>query len=218
MVDLTPERAQPLVSARGDRSARCKILVRPMPLEVVTLFSRESPASVPADTMDDARLIARLQAGDRAALDELFRRHAAPLLRIAYALVDDDAEDVVQDVFVGLGLALRGYEERGTFGAWLRGVTVRTALARRRQRASRRETALQAELPGADARDPSNDIALREALHALPETLRQVAVLKLVAGYSHAEIGSLLDIRPGTSEVRLFRAIRRLRTLLSDQP
>src|SRR5688500_4919658 len=181
-----------------------------MPLDVVTLFSRESPASVLADTLVDARLVPRLQAGDRGALDELFRRHAAPLLRLAHALVDDDAEDVVQDVFVGLALALRGYEERGAFGAWLRGVTVRTALARRRQRARRRETALQAELPTADARDPSNDIALREALRALPETLRQVAVLKLVAGYSHAEIGSLLDIRPGTSEVRLFRAIRRL--------
>jgi DNA-directed RNA polymerase specialized sigma24 family protein len=53
-------------------------------------------------------------------------------LRLVSALVDDDADDVVQGVFVGLTLALRGYEERGTFAAWLRGVTVRTALSRRR--------------------------------------------------------------------------------------
>lgn len=174
--------------------------------------------ALPADSSLDARLAARLRAGDRAALDELFRRHAATLLRVASALVDEDAEDVVQDVFVGLAIALRGYEERGTFGAWLRGVTVRTALARRRRLASRRET----ELEPIEARfapgDPSSDVALRDALRALPGSLRQVVVLKLVAGYSHDEIASLLHIRPRTSEVRLYRAIRRLRTLLTDRP
>lgn len=176
------------------------------------------PTVVPAtDPLVDSRLAARLRAGDRAALDELFRRHAAELLRVASALVDDEAEDVVQDVFVGLPIALRSYEERGTFGAWLRGVTVRTALARRRKQASRRETGLEPVRMHPETGDTASAVALRDALRALPDSLRHVVVLKLVAGYSHDEIATLLDIRPGTSEVRLFRAIRRLRILLSDR-
>jgi len=169
-----------------------------------------------AGSPDDASLVTRLRSGDRSALDELFRRHAAALSRLASALVDDEADDVVQDVFVGLALALRGYEERGMFAAWLRGVTVRTALSRRRRSAQRRETVLETTLASVNDPDPSDGIALGDALRRLPDSLRQIFVLKFVEGFSHAEIAELLDIRPGTSEVRLFRAIRSLRSLLSD--
>ena len=169
------------------------------------------------DAVPDATLVARLRGGEAAALDELFRRHAAALLRLAAAMVDTDAEDVVQDVFVGLALALRSYEERGTFAAWIRGVTVRTALARRRRDGHRRETTLDPQLQRASGVDAADQIALEDALRQLPDDQRAVFVLKLVEGYSHAEIAALLDIRQGTSEVRLFRAIRRLRSLLGDR-
>ena len=191
--------------------------MRLAPFEVVKVISSGSGSGAPAaDLPDDASLVASLQSGDRSALDELFRRHAAGLLRLASALVDDDGDDVVQDVFVGLSLALRGYEERGTFAAWLRGVTVRTALSRRRRATQRRETVLETTLTTVTDPDPSDAIALGDALRRLPDPLREIFVLKLVEGYSHAEIAELLDIRTGTSEVRLFRAIRRLRSLLSD--
>jgi RNA polymerase sigma-70 factor (ECF subfamily) len=168
----------------------------------------------------DVSLAARLRAGEPAALDELFRRHAPGLLRLAAALTgaDADGEDVVQDVFVGLPLALRGYEERGAFAAWLRGITARTALAARRRAARRRETALDA---GGDratrAAEPGERLALRDAVRRLPDDQRAVFVLKMVEGYSHAEIAELLGIRSGTSEVRLF-TVRRLRSLLSETP
>ncbi len=169
------------------------------------------------DHIPDSALAARLRRDDADALDELYRRHAAGLLRLAAVLVDEDAEDVVQDVFVGLAMALRTYEERGAFVAWIRGVTVRTALARRRRDLRRRETALDPDVGRTLDVDPSDRAALQDALRRLPDEQRAVFVLKLVEGYSHAEIAALLDIRPGTSEVRLFRAIRRLRSLLGDR-
>jgi RNA polymerase sigma-70 factor (ECF subfamily) len=58
--------------------------------------------------------------------------------------------------------------------------------------------------------------ALERALATLPDALRSVFVLKEVEGYSHSEIADLLGIRRGTSEVRLLRAIRRLRQELED--
>lgn len=172
---------------------------------------------LPADE-PDAALVRALQSGDRSALDSLFRRYSAELLRLASGLTSNtaDAEDVVQDVFVGLSLALRRYEDRGTFRAWLRAVTVRTALMVRRRHASRRQAPLDEAHP-ATSGDSLAALALRDALVRLPEPLRDVFVLKVSEGYSHAEIAELLGIRSGTSEVRLFRAVRRLRDLLSEE-
>jgi RNA polymerase sigma-70 factor (ECF subfamily) len=59
-------------------------------------------------------------------------------------------------------------------------------------------------------------IALEQAIATLPLSLRQVFVLFEIERYTHAEIAALLEIRRGTSEVRLYRAIRRLRTCLGD--
>jgi RNA polymerase sigma factor (sigma-70 family) len=66
------------------------------------------------------------------------------LFRLAYRLVGarEDAEDVVHDVFVGLPEALGRYEERGSFGGWLKRVTARVALMRLRSGKRRREVGL----------------------------------------------------------------------------
>lgn len=173
----------------------------------------------PQDIESDAALVSRLRDGDVDALEVLFRRYATELLRLTSGLMPThaDAEDIVQDVFVGLRLALRSYEERGAFRAWLRGVAVRSALAARRQRGGRREGPLDDDIGPALAHDPSTPVALRDAISQLPDALRDVFVLKMVEGYSHAEISALLGISSNASEVRLFRAVRRLRHLLSEQ-
>jgi RNA polymerase sigma-70 factor (ECF subfamily) len=54
-------------------------------------------------------------------------------------------------------------------------------------------------------------ILVRRAVEALPDALRTVVILKVVEGYSHAEIGELLGISRGASEVRLSRALAVLR-------
>jgi RNA polymerase sigma-70 factor (ECF subfamily) len=61
-------------------------------------------------------------------------------------------------------------------------------------------------------------IAVQRAIDALPASLRVVFVLREIEGYSHAEIGELLEIKPNASEVRLHRAIRSLRRTLGGQP
>lgn len=163
----------------------------------------------------------RLRSGDLRALDALFHRHAQTLLGVAYRLTGSsmEAEDVVQDLFVGLPVALRRYVEQGTLGAWLRTVTVRLALDRVRRPERQREIPLDA-APVPSTSHPSGATAiearweLERGLATLPDALRIVFVLKEVEGFSHAEIGRLLGIRAGTSEVRLHRAIRALRRVL----
>jgi RNA polymerase sigma-70 factor (ECF subfamily) len=50
----------------------------------------------------------------------------------------------------------------------------------------------------------------------LPDALRVVLVLKMIEGYSHAEIAELLEITPRASEQRLYRAIQILRVRLDS--
>ena len=173
------------------------------------------------DRPDDAQLVDRLKSGDLGALDALYHRHANQMMALAYRLTGsaDEAEDVVQDVFVGLPVALRRYVDRHLFHAWLRTVTTRVALNRMRQRGRRREVPMDGaeEALSARTRDsPERRVILAEAIAALPDELRAVFVLREIEGYSHAEIGEIMGIRRGTSEVRLFRAIRLLRRSLGD--
>lgn len=84
-------------------------------------------------------------------------------------------------------------------------------------RRHRREVSIElvADHPAEKKPEPVSDW-LERGIESLPETLRAVFVLKEIEGYSHAEIGELLGIRRGTSEVRYHRAIRQLRETLKE--
>src|SRR6266705_1134616 len=77
-----------------------------------------------------------------------------------------------------------------------------------------REDAL--ELADQAARPPADPDAtvLESAVHALPDPLRIVVMLKEVEGYSHREVADLLGISVGASRVRAARALARLRKVL----
>ena len=122
-----------------------------------------------------------------------------------------DAEDVLQDVFLGLTHALQRYAEQGNFSAWLLRITARTALARARNR--RPADALSGDHPQAAA-DHGARMDLDAALASLPESLRTVFVLRAIEGFSHDEIATLLHISPANAMQRYSRACKQLRPLL----
>jgi RNA polymerase sigma-70 factor (ECF subfamily) len=164
---------------------------------------------------DEAALIVAARQGSPEALGALFRVHAQAVLAVAFRITGSvqDAEDVLQDVFVMLPEALQGYGERGRFSAWLKRVAALTALMRVRARGRRRE-APDAGLERAAARpeaDAVDRISMQRALASLPDGLRAVFVLKEIEGYSHAEIAEMLGITSGGSAARLFRAWKLLR-------
>jgi RNA polymerase sigma-70 factor (ECF subfamily) len=176
--------------------------------------------AVTASQWSESEAVARARGGEPAALAALYHRHGKRLFGLAWRLTGSraDAEDVVQDLFVGLPGALKRYEDRGRLDAWLRAVVVRLVLMRRRAERRRREVALAPD--DARATSPDRGILKRadldDALRALPDAMRTVFVLKALEGYTHAEIGALLGIRAGTSEVRYHRAVRRLRAALQE--
>lgn len=165
--------------------------------------------------------------GSRAALGELYRSYADGVFRLAYRMTGsrEDAEDVLQDVFVGLPQALSSYHERGRFESWLKRVTARTALMRLRAQRRRREQSLEPETEAVSGRaDERADetaahsidrLAMERALARLPQPLRAVFLLREIEGYAHEEIAGLLGISAGASATRLSRAWTVLRKELS---
>lgn len=172
----------------------------------------DSPEAV-RPSSDQAALLAAVRRGDAAALGEVYRRQARMVYAVAWRVLasEADAEDVLQDVFVGLPRALRTYTESGSFAGWLKRVAVRTALMKRRAEARRREdTIMEGHDTSRDAGpfDIADRLTVRRAIERLPNELRVVFMLKEVEGYSHAEIASMLGITSGASAARLFRAWR----------
>jgi RNA polymerase sigma-70 factor (ECF subfamily) len=164
-------------------------------------------------------LIARIASGDADALATAFRLHARDVHRVALLITmsADDADDVVQDVFIGLPETLRRYTERGAFRAWLQTVATRTALMRLRASGRRTTTLDPAALALVASVVQPDRLTLVDALARIPVEQRAVFVLKMVEGYRHDEIAQTLGITRGASEVRLFRAIRALRVILDDK-
>ncbi len=174
---------------------------------------------------DEPALVARALAGDRTALGVLVTRFAAPVRRLAYAILRDadEAEDAAQDGVLQALVKLDRYDPTRPFGPWLMRIVTNAAIDRRRRRAVRDTSELDEELAGGG---PLPDVevdrlALRQrlamALDKLPERYRVAVVLFDVEGYSQAEIAEILGVAPGTVRSAVFHARRRLRRWLENR-
>lgn len=129
-----------------------------------------------------------------------------------------DAEDVVQDVFLKLYTTRREFAGEEHLKHWLLRVTVnrcRTLLACPWR--TRRADAVPEAPDPAQALD-AGQRALYEAVRALPPGQRVALYLYYFEGYSTAEIAQLLHLRQTAVTTRLHRARTRLRALLEETP
>lgn len=141
--------------------------------------------------------------------DGFYTTHYAPMVRLAYVLVDtpEQAEEVVQDAFAKL---LPRFDRLGDPESYLRVSVVngaRTALRRRRV-ARQHARALTDQ-----AARPETDHVL-DAVRRLPEPQRSAVVLRYYLDLSEREIADTLGLRPGTVKSTLSRARDRLREVL----
>jgi len=182
----------------------------------------EPTARIPEQ--DEAALVARVRAGDRAAFGVLAERYAGVARRVARAVLGDpdDADDAAQDALLSALVKLDQYDPRRPFGPWLLRIVANAATDRRRRRKVRRVEQLDPALVAGGARPDATterralSARLRAALAELSHRRRMAVVLFDVEGYSHAEIAGILGIPEGTVRSEVFHARRRLRVLLAD--
>jgi len=169
------------------------------------------------------------QRGDREVFGHLVERYQKRVFAQVFRLVrrPDDVEDLAQEVFVKAFRAIRSYDFRSSFGTWLSRVAVNHCYDfLRRVRAqpaifsastggrdAAQPTALVDNL-AAPGQDPERQAVLRDLVGKLleraPADDRVILVLKEMEGLSVEEIGEILELRPGTVKVRLFRARKRM--------
>jgi RNA polymerase sigma-70 factor (ECF subfamily) len=179
----------------------------------------------------DEQLLARLARGDRAALEELFRRYRGVAYRVAHRLLGNEADalDAVQEGFAKALTHLPGFQGRSTFKTWLLRVVSNAALDLGRQRGRRDALSLDAFASADHERldlhaldDPAAGLEradlrrlLDRALATLPEAQRRTFVLHAEAELSYREVADTLGISIGTVMSRLYYARQKLRAQLS---
>lgn len=166
--------------------------------------------------MDDATLMAGLSSGDEGALAAIYDRHAPRALAVARRVLPDadDAQDVVQEVFVALWREPSRYDAgRGGLAAWLARWTHNRAIDRRRSAAARERAAERAgESQARFAQAPGRpDSGLAGAIDQLPPEQREPLELAYYEGLTQSEIAERLGAPLGTVKSRLRLALDRLR-------
>jgi RNA polymerase sigma-70 factor (ECF subfamily) len=157
----------------------------------------------------------------QADFDALFRAHYAEIVRyLAVRLGSrDDAADVAAEVFVAAwrGVPRLRYRGRPVL-AWLYRVAANMASDRLRERMRQPVPVEVVSAPVADAADALADRdALERALARLPADQQLAVHLRLVEGYSFAEVGRLMGKSAGACQMLVLRAGRQLREALERE-
>jgi RNA polymerase sigma-70 factor (ECF subfamily) len=167
----------------------------------------------------DAELIAGVLRKEEPAFRTLYRRHTPHLLPLVLRMLDGrdaDADDVIQDTWIAATKALAGFRGEASFRTWITGIAINRCRAV--LRSSGRWTALDDAPPAMAATIPHGmRIDLERAIALIAPGYRAVLMLHDVEGYTHEEIGTMLDIAPGTSKAQLHHARRALRALLEPE-
>jgi len=185
--------------------------------------------------LTDEVLVARARSKDVAAFEELLGRYEDKLYRLAMRFVrnENDAQEILQDVFLSAWRNLPGFEGRAQFGSWMYRVTVNAALMFLRARNRHPEVMLDDVEPGVlnkaaeqsvhgspedwsqrpDEQLQSEELRrhIQAAVDALPDGLRTVFLVRDVEGLSTEETAELLELSLPAVKTRLHRARLALR-------
>ena len=147
----------------------------------------------------------------------LVDRYQGPLFSfLAGRLKDhDQAEEAAQESFVRAFQSLRKLRKPESFYSWLLGIAGRVALEQFRVLERRQRDREVVELMTADVADHQPEYALEEAIATLPESHRQVIVMRYYEGHSCQEIATRLAMPLGTVTKTLSRAYGLLRQELA---
>jgi RNA polymerase sigma-70 factor, ECF subfamily len=173
----------------------------------------------------DLELVARCQAGSAEAFEELYHAHASRLYNLVLRMTGspEEAEDLLQDVFLHAHRKLLSFRGESSVGTWLYRLAMNRCLdyLRSRQAKTGRVTESLDACSGAEAAAPMPAVPtpvrrldLDRAIGTLPKRCRAVFLLHDVEGFDHREIASILGISEGTSKSQVHKARVKLRAIL----
>ena len=184
---------------------------------------------------EEAELIKGLREGDQISYKQLVETYWQELNFLANRLLADEsmANDCVQEAFIKAITKIDGFEERGSFRAWIHQIAVNEALIELRKKSARKEESLdelmldfdetghyiqsyQGQPVSLDALQDSIEVKqhLKLSIDKLPDNFRVILILRDFEGYSTKEVAEKLNMTKQNVKVRLHRARLALRNLL----
>ncbi len=189
-----------------------RVLVHPCAVDTPSTFQQHV----------EPELIARLQRGELAAFEIVYRRFERAAWTLALRLTGrrDVAQEVLQDAMLKAFERARQYRGDAPFAAWLRKLVVNEALMQLRHDRLHIIEVFDDAQADEHATAPwtlADAATLDRALNRLPDTARAVLWLYHVEGFTHVEIAGQFGRSVSFSKSQLARATRRLRELLLPQ-
>lgn len=167
-------------------------------------------------------IVEQAREGDVAAFQALFERYKDRVYRYVYVRLGSrgEAHDALQDIFLGVWKGLPSFrlEHEGSFPAWLFGIA-RNVVAESVRRRSRRAALPLDAVPEGSTEFEGLVVShhlLMEALGDLPESQREVVVLRFIAGLSAREVAKATGRTEAAITAMQVRAMRRLRRSMEE--
>ena len=157
--------------------------------------------------------------GDRAAFASLHDRYASMVHGMLLAKVPvNDAEDLVQDVFLHAMEKLTTLNHNDAFGPWLATITRNFAMQFYRNR-SRRDnlkdkTIAKSTSKGEKAAVRDDALRILRVLRQLPDAYQETLILRLIEGLTGPQIAVCTGLSPGSVRINLHRGMKMLREKL----
>jgi RNA polymerase sigma-70 factor (ECF subfamily) len=183
----------------------------------------------------DQELVARTQAGDARAYDELVRRFSPRLYGLVYNMTSshEDTNDLLQEIFAKGYRSIKGFQGKSSFYTWMHTIAVHMAINFLKKRNRRKTMSLDDVdngilndpdfIEATSNGDPSREANLSELQKKLNESMlklshehRAVVTMFDIQGMPHAEIAKILKISEGTVRSRLFYAHKQLQNYLQE--
>jgi len=185
----------------------------------------------------DNELIIDILEGNQQAFEELIRRYQSFVHNVVYHFFAkrEDVEEIAQEVFLKVYLALRSYDPDRPFKHWLGRITSNLCIDEFRKRKRSKVISLesdlgkdeQADLDQMFAMSETNSFSLtggaedglnllKKAMNSLSEKDRMAYVLREVEGLDYQEIGGMLGTSVVASRIRVSRARQQLKTKLEE--
>jgi RNA polymerase sigma-70 factor (ECF subfamily) len=164
-------------------------------------------------------LIEQCLDGDQAAWELIVRQYWRKVFNVAYKFVGshEQAEDLTQEIFLKIFRSLDTFDRRANFQTWLISVSRNLCIdhyrsVRKERQTIDRDVAAEDLSPAAATASPlatleNRDLAatLRQALQALPQSLRVAVLLRDLQELSYLEIAERLGLPEGTVKSRINR-------------
>jgi RNA polymerase sigma-70 factor (ECF subfamily) len=198
-------------------------------------MSNDSTGQINAEGPDDLALVHRSQAGDTSAYEELVRRYYGKIYGLVYSMTSsrEDAEDLVQEVFVKAWKALGHFREQSGFYTWIYRIALNRTINFRKKRTRRQtinfdefdpdiktaESYREFSSKGSVLRKMSlgeSQEKMNKAMLKLSEKHRAVVTMHDVQGMPHADIAKVMRCSEGTVRSRLFYAHKQLQAELAE--